>query len=99
MLVIPYLAGHSADASLKRFCCEACANLLVINGRVLDVKDISFISDVTKEGLKYPQPFTVIMVLAAKLAVEKLSAPANMGTLLKSSKQRSLVTGITLSLL
>lgn len=99
MPVIAYVAGYSAHATLKRMRCEACVELLGMDGRTLGVEDLSLLSHLTRGGLKFPQPCTVTMVLVTKLVVEKLSAPENVGLFLKGGKQRSLVMSIALSLL
>ncbi|KAG0433448.1 hypothetical protein HPB47_019911, partial [Ixodes persulcatus] len=101
--VIAYVAGYSAHAALKRIHCEACAKLLVMDGRMLEGEDLSLIFHLTRRGrgggLMFPQSCTVTMVLVTKIMVEKLSAPKNVSAFLKDEKQRSLIMYFALSLL
>ncbi|CAN7992916.1 unnamed protein product, partial [Ixodes hexagonus] len=94
MPVIAYVAGYSAHVTLKHMHCEGCAELLVMDGRMVDVEDLSLISHLTRGGLTFPQPSTVTMVLITKLVVERLSGNENIDAFM-----RSLVMSITLALL
>lgn len=68
-----------------------------MDARGLAVEDLSVISHVAKEGLKYPEPCILTVIVITKLVVEKLSAPENLRSYLKCGKQESLVMAITLS--
>ncbi|CAN7949421.1 unnamed protein product, partial [Ixodes hexagonus] len=99
MPVIAYVAGYRAHVTLKHMHCEGCAELLVMDGRMVDVEDLSLISLLIRGGLKFPQPSTVTMVLITKLVVEKLSGTENIDAFMRAQKQRSLVMSITLAFL
>ncbi|KAH9363538.1 hypothetical protein HPB48_005929 [Haemaphysalis longicornis] len=99
MDAIVYIAGYAAHSVSKKLSCSTCFSTLVFENREIEVKNTAMIANLTRGGLKFPQPWTVHMVLMTKLVAEKLSFGENVNDFLSCSNQRGVVTSQTISLL
>ncbi|XP_077484882.1 uncharacterized protein LOC144094883 [Amblyomma americanum] len=99
MDAIVYIAGYAAHAALKKLSCSACFSTLVIENREIEAENTAMIANLSRGGLKFPQPCTVHMVLMTKLVAEKLSFGATAEDFLSCRNQRGVVISQTISLL
>lgn len=96
---VAYVAGYCAHVALKKLSCESCCAALVLEDRDMEAEDTQMIRNISRGGLKFPQPSTVHMVLITKLAVEKLTSGSFAKDFLANSAQRSVVLSTTMSVL
>lgn len=74
MPAIVYIAGFCAHAALRRQPCDDCLLQLTIRERELQPSDHVLIDDMSRGGLKFPQPFVVHTVLCTKIVLEQVTA-------------------------
>ncbi|KAH7979017.1 hypothetical protein HPB49_007780 [Dermacentor silvarum] len=99
MAVVAYMAGYCAHSTLKKLSCIFCSSILVMENRNIEVESNILIANLSREGLKFPQPCTVHMVLVTTLVVEKLTKGGNAKPFLASNNQHAIVSSIVTSLL
>ncbi|XP_064470198.1 uncharacterized protein LOC135384947 [Ornithodoros turicata] len=98
MAAITYVAGYCAHPTLKKLTCKPCEENLVLTHRELVIES-SMIENLTRGGLKFPQPFVVNSVLYTELVVEKLMSEKHAVRFHAARNQRQLVVNLTQSLL
>ncbi|KAH9374432.1 hypothetical protein HPB48_015727 [Haemaphysalis longicornis] len=96
MDAIVYIAGYAAHSVSKKLSCSTCFSTLVVENREIEAENTAMIANLTRGGLKFPQPWTVPMVLMTKLVAEKLSFGENANDFLSCSKQRGVVNSQTI---
>lgn len=94
-----YIAGYAAHAASKKLSCSACFCTLVMENREIQVENSAMIVNLTRGGLKFPQPCIVNMVLVTKLVVQKLPLGEYAKDFLSCSDQRGIVSSEAFSLL
>ncbi|KAK8756868.1 hypothetical protein V5799_000430 [Amblyomma americanum] len=99
MEVVAYIAGYCAHSALKKVSCTFCRSVLILENRDIEVESTKMIANLSRGGLKFPQPCTVHMVLITTLVVEKLTTGENANSFLASDNQRAIVSSISASII
>ncbi|XP_077512600.1 uncharacterized protein LOC144123693 [Amblyomma americanum] len=97
MEVVTYIAGYCAYAALKKLPCAFCRSALILEDMNIEVESCKMIANLSRGGLKFPQPCTVHMVLVTTLVVEKLTTGENGNAFLASSNQHAIVSSTAIS--
>lgn len=74
MPALVYIAGFHAHAALRRHPCDDCSSQLTIKEREVKPSDHVLIDDMSRGGLKFPEPCIVHAVLCTKIVLQQLTA-------------------------
>lgn len=94
-----YIAGYCAYAALKRQPCDDCRDLLTIASRELERSDHVLIDNMSRGGLKFPQPSVVHAVLCTKIVLERMTGKQCEHQFHTESSQRSALLSVMMHLL
>ncbi|KAH6925729.1 hypothetical protein HPB50_008991 [Hyalomma asiaticum] len=100
MEVVAFIAGYCAHSALKELSCVFCSSTVVLDNRnIIDVESSAMIANLSRGGLKFPQPCTRHVVLVTTLIVEKLTEGDHAKPFFACSNQRGIISPIATSLL